>query len=450
MDVRRFGPQYRSPSYTLKRTQGGLRDLLRHPLPQRGAPGGTAAQGVVELRVARRARRGVRGEVGVGAGQLVRVQRGRRGGRSRPAPRGWAGHHWSPAIGAEHRACRERAALFDESSFSKMEVSGPGAALFLESLCDNHVAREVGRITYTQMLNARGGIECDFTVTRVAAERLPDRHRHRVRPARPRLDRQARAARRQRDDHRHHVALGVLRAVGPARPRRPRAAHARPARLPVHVDARDRRRRRPGPRAARHVRRRARAGSCTRRPSTAPRCGARSGPPGEPHGLVAGGYRAIDSLRLEKGYRVWGADITPDQTPLRGGARVLRARGAERLPRRATRSTPSRSAASSASSSTTRARSAWATSPSRSGGEVIGRVTSGGYGYTLDASIAYAYVPTAHAGPDTQVDVDVFGTWVGARIAPRAVVRPGVRARQGTPDRRIAHPYHRMNHGCKR
>src|SRR5205814_9966186 len=55
-------------------------------------------------------------------------------------PRGWAGQLWSAAIGAEHRACRERAALFDETSFAKIEVSGEGAADFLEGLCDNRVA----------------------------------------------------------------------------------------------------------------------------------------------------------------------------------------------------------------------------------------------------------------------------------------------------------------------
>src|SRR6202022_3438145 len=82
-------------------------------------------------------------------------------------PRGWAGMNWSQAIGAEHLATRSRAGLFDESSFAKLEVSGPGAAAFLESLSDNRVARGVGEITYTQMLNSRGGIECDFTVTRV-------------------------------------------------------------------------------------------------------------------------------------------------------------------------------------------------------------------------------------------------------------------------------------------
>ena len=87
-------------------------------------------------------------------------------------PRGWAGEHWSPAIGAEHRAARESVALFDESSFSKLELAGPGAAELLERLCDNRVAREVGKITYTQMLNRRGGIECDFTVARLADERF--------------------------------------------------------------------------------------------------------------------------------------------------------------------------------------------------------------------------------------------------------------------------------------
>src|SRR5207344_862685 len=87
-------------------------------------------------------------------------------------PRGWTGRLWSPAIGAEHRACRETAALFDETSFAKIEVAGPGAADYLERLCDNRVARDVGQVTYTQMLNPRGGIECDFTVTRLADDRF--------------------------------------------------------------------------------------------------------------------------------------------------------------------------------------------------------------------------------------------------------------------------------------
>src|SRR5262249_42579497 len=79
---------------------------------------------------------------------------------------------WSPAIGAEHLACRETAVLFDESSFAKIEISGERAADLVEWLCANGVARDVGAITYTSMLNARGGIECDFTVTRLGEERF--------------------------------------------------------------------------------------------------------------------------------------------------------------------------------------------------------------------------------------------------------------------------------------
>src|SRR5436190_3646635 len=87
-------------------------------------------------------------------------------------PRGWAGEIWSPAIGAEHLACRERAALFDETSFAKIEVSGLGAEGFLQRMCDNGVAKPVGTVTYTSMLDERGGIECDFTVTRIGEERF--------------------------------------------------------------------------------------------------------------------------------------------------------------------------------------------------------------------------------------------------------------------------------------
>ena len=68
-------------------------------------------------------------------------------------PRGWAGRLWSPAVGVEHRAARESAALFDESSFAKLLVSGPDAADLLQWVCDNDVARGFGDITYTQALS---------------------------------------------------------------------------------------------------------------------------------------------------------------------------------------------------------------------------------------------------------------------------------------------------------
>ena len=105
---------------------------------------------------------------------------------------------------------------------------------------------------------------------------------------------------------------------------------------------------------------------------------------GEPLGLRAGGYRAIDSLRLEKGYRVWAADITPDETPLGGGPRLLRAPG-QGLPRtRGARRAAAAPALRCLVLDDPRA-VALGNEPVRVGGEVVGRVTSGGYGYTRRA-----------------------------------------------------------------
>ena len=149
----------------------GLLDLLRRqvPRPRAARPAGRCAS--------RRRTRGC-SELGAAFGEKSGWERANwfetnaAAGDESLRPRGWAGKLWSPAIGAEHRACREAAALFDETSFAKIEVSGAGAADFLERLCDNRVARDVGAITYTQMLNPRGGIECDFTVTRLADDRF--------------------------------------------------------------------------------------------------------------------------------------------------------------------------------------------------------------------------------------------------------------------------------------
>ena len=176
-------------------------------------------------------------------------------------PRGWAGLHWSPAIGAEALATRTAAGLFDESSFAKLEISGAGAAAAAGAAVRQPRRREVGRITYTQMLNRRGGIECDFTVTRVGPETFQivtgtAFGKHDAAWIRRHLP-----ARRLGHADRRHLALGLLRAVGPACAADPGAADPGPARLRLHADARAGRRRRAGPGAARHLRRRDRLGA---------------------------------------------------------------------------------------------------------------------------------------------------------------------------------------------
>ena len=151
---------------------------------------------------------------------------------------------------------------------------------------------------------------------------------------------------------------------------------------------------------------------------------------GEEHGLVAGGYRAIDSLRLEKGYRVWGADITPDEHPFQAGLgfavkldkgeflgreALVRARadgvGAAALLPRARRPALGRAVQRAGAGRRCRCSAA---SPAAATATPSER------------SIAYAYLPAEHAAPGTEVAVEIFGEWVagGSRASrsttPRA------------------------------
>ncbi len=80
--------------------------------------------------------------------------------------------NWFEHVGNEHRLVRDAVGLFDQSSFAKYEIAGPGAVEALGWIGANSVDKPVGRLTYTQMLNSRGGIECDLTVARIAEDRF--------------------------------------------------------------------------------------------------------------------------------------------------------------------------------------------------------------------------------------------------------------------------------------
>jgi 4-methylaminobutanoate oxidase (formaldehyde-forming) len=149
---------------------------------------------------------------------------------------------------------------------------------------------------------------------------------------------------------------------------------------------------------------------------------------GRAHGLIAGGYRAIDSLRLEKGYRVWAADITPDENPYEAGLGFCVRKqggftGAAALgigtsagatqPRRRLRCVVLEDPRSVALGN----------EPVRIEGDVLGRVTSGGYGYTVERSIAYAYLP-AEVPAGAAVEVDIFGEWIRGEVAQEPLFDP--------------------------
>ena len=146
---------------------------------------------------------------------------------------------------------------------------------------------------------------------------------------------------------------------------------------------------------------------------------------GREHCLVAGGYKAIDSMRLEKGYRVWGADITPDDTPYEAGLGfAVKLDKGDFIGREALLEAqePERRLACLVLSDSRSV--ALGSEPVRIDGELVGRVTSGGYGYTVERSIAYAYVPAAHARPGQAVEVEIFGEWVAGEVAPEPLFDP--------------------------
>jgi glycine cleavage system aminomethyltransferase T/glycine/D-amino acid oxidase-like deaminating enzyme len=426
MDVRRFGAHYRSPSYSLKRIRETYETYydIKYPAHEREA--GRPLR-VSPVNAWHRDHEAAFGEKS-GWERVNWYESNAETGDEGMRPRGWAGQNWSPAIGAEHVACREAAALFDESSFSKIEIAGPGAAALLERLCDNQVARDVGRITYTQMLNSRGGIECDFTVARLADERFSivtgtafgNHDREWIRRHLP-------------DDGSVHVqdvtsAWACLGIWGPRS--RDVLAPLTPQSLAnedfPYMSVREI--------TVGDVPVRALRVTYVGELGWELYCPTEYGltlwrtlwEAGQPHGLVAGGYRAIDSLRLEKGYRVWGADITPDETPYEGGlgfcVKMDKPGGFLGREALAQAGQPDRRLACLTLADPRSV--ALGNEPVRVGGEVVGRITTGGYGYTIGRSIAYAYLPPEQAQPGIELDVEIFGSWIEGAVAEEPLFDP--------------------------
>lgn len=340
-------------------------------------------------------------------------------------PRGWPALDWSSAIAAEHVVTRERAALFDETSFSKLEVSGPGALALLQRLAANEMDRPVGAVTYTQMLNKRGGIECDLTVTRLA----PDHFRlitgtafggHDLAWIRQHLPNDGTV--------RAQDVTGSLCCVGLWGPR------ARDILSQVcdgdlsnegfpYLTARDLWIGEVPVLALRVTY----VGELGWELYASTEFGLALWhtlwDAGESCGVLAAGYRAIDSLRLEKGYRYWSADIHGEYTPYEAGlgfaVRLDKGDfiGRDALLRSKERGLDRRLCCLVLGDPTAVASGG---EPLMDGATAVGRITSGGYGYTVRCSIAYGYLPMEYARPGTRLDV----LWFGERIPVEVVREP--------------------------
>ncbi len=310
---------------------------------------------------------------------------------------GFGRQNWFEPVGREHRAAREAAVLIDQTSFAKFALKGPDALAALRWICANDVDRPVGALTYTQMLNDRGGIEADLTIARVAPDEFyivtgtgfATRDRDwivRNIPA---------AANCQLFDITSSNA--VLSLMGP----RSRAILEQVTRADVSNAG--------FPFGT--VRTIGIAGCPVRamRVSYVGELGWELHLPvehahgvyaalmaaGAVHGLINAGYRAIESLRLEKGYRAWGSDIGPDHTPLEAGLgwavklgkpvdfkgrAALEAQKASGLRKMLAGFTVAPDVVLLGRETIYR------------NGQRVGWLSSGGYGYTLEASIGYGYV----------------------------------------------------------
>lgn len=339
--------------------------------------------------------------------------------------------NWFEAVAREHRACRERVALFDQSSFGKFLLVGRDAEAVLSWLCANDIRRPVGRVIYTQMLNPRGGIECDVTVARLASDRFY------IVTGTGFATRDADWIRRHIPEQAHctlvdvTAAVSVLSLMGP----RSRELLAELVREDVSNEAFP----------FSHWRRLHVAGAPVDalRVTYVGELGYELHVPtefaltvfdalmeaGEAFGLTLAGYRAIETLRLEKGYRAWGADIGPDHSPLAAGlgfavklATDLPFLGREALEEERRKPLTRRFAGFMVDDPEVRL---WGRETIYRNGERVGWLTSAGFGHSVARSLGYGYV-RHEAGVDR--DFLLSGTYelevAGERVPARIFLEP--------------------------
>ena len=337
----------------------------------------------------------------------------------------WGRQNWFSATAAECRAAREDVVVFDQTSFSKFLLQGRDAEAALQRICANDMAVPTGRIVYTAMLNARGGIESDLTVTRIAEDAFF-------------IVSGAAQAVRDFDWIQRHLPAGghatltdvtalwsVLSVMGPkARTLLERLspddlsdgafpiASSRMINLgPAHV------------RATRlsYVGERGWEVYCP--VEMAPGLYDALFATGDDLGLRDAGYYALESLRAEKGYRAWGHDLTPDDTPLEAGLgfAVALGKNANFIGRDALLKQREEGLEKRMVVFTLADEQAvvWHDEPLYRDGELVGHVSSADHGHTLDRPIAFAYVhgPKGLDATSLQAgayEIDIAGTRVAA------------------------------------
>ncbi len=429
LDINRFHPHARVRSYLHRRVERQFIEVydIIHPLQQIESPRALRVSPMQERLVAQ-------GGVFFESNGWERAQwfgaNAALGDSPSPMRTGWHARHWSPISGLEHRQVRETAGLFDLTPFAKFEVSGPDALAYLQRLCANDVDKPVGSIVYTAMLTEKGGIRCDLTVTRLGPERFWIVSGGGTRPLDfAWLKRHVNGRVQVQDVSSAYAAVGLWGPQARAIAQSISDDDLGNAAFP-YLTAREI--------ALGYV------PALALRISYVGELGWELYTPveyglqlwdvlwaaGHEHGLIAVGGGAFDSLRIEKGYRLWGSDIHTEYNPYEAGLGfAVRLKKGDFIGREAlTRikaEGPKRRLCCLACDDP--AVPALGKEPvfAVGGVDAVGYLTSAAFGHSVGQSLGYAYLPTELAIPGTALEIYSFGDRHPIQVITDPVFDPG-------------------------
>ena len=348
----------------------------------------------------------------------------------------WGLPNWFKHVGKEHQSVRTKAGIIDQTSFGKIEIKGPGALPFLQRITDNQMDKPVGSVTYTQMLNDKGGIECDLSVSRIGEnhfylvtgtafikhdlswiqKHLPDDRSVTVNDVTSSKScitlcgPQARNILKKltMDDVSNEgfpymtckqITLGYAPVLAI------RITYVGELGWELHLPV-----------------------------ESALYVYDAIGEAGKSFGLVNAGYRCIESLRLEKGYRYWSGDISPEYTPYEAGLDFcVKLNKGEFIGREALLAHKEKGITRRLCCLTLQTGPLMPVGKEAilDGDKVIGIVTSGGYGHTIKKPIAYGYLPIDHSKPGTRLQIEVAAKRYDATVEKEPLYDPENRKVKG-------------------
>ena len=325
---------------------------------------------------------------------------------------GWGLPNWFEYVGKEHETVRTKAAIIDQTSFGKIEIKGEGALPFLQRITDNQMDKPVGSVTYTQMLNEKGGIECDLTVSRITEDHFylvtgTAFIKHDLSWIQKHLSKDSSISVTDVTSAKACITLcgpqarNILKQltkddvsnegfpymtckqiyIGYAPVLALRITYVGELGWELHMPVE----------YALHV-----YDAIWKA--------------GKSLGLANVGYRCIESLRLEKGYRYWSGDISPEYTPFEAGLDFcVKANKGDFTGRKALLAKKEKGITRRLCCLTIDAGPLMPVGKEAilDGEKVIGLVTSGGFGHTIQKPIAYGYLPIQYSEPGTRLQIEV-------------------------------------------